>query len=72
MSEPPTLAQRMVARADADGLLPNHDLRDLAEKLEEATTGFFGATQTHTVKQFMGCYARARVAWCNYSGEPLV
>lgn len=50
--------------------LPEHV--ELADKFEEATAGYYGEPQTVTVKQFMGAFARARMAWCAYSGEPLV
>lgn len=48
------------------------DLTDLANKLDVATQGFYGSPQTVSAKEFMGHYARARMAWCKYSGEPLV
>jgi hypothetical protein len=66
------LAKRMVARADADGLGADHQLRDLATKFEAAAVGFYSEPQTVTVKSFMGAWARARRAWCNYTGEPLI
>jgi hypothetical protein len=66
------LAEKMVARADADGLPADHELRTLAAKFDEAATGFYSVPQTKTVQQFMGHWARARQYWCKYSGEPLI
>lgn len=66
------LAEKMVARADADGLPPEHELRIKAAAFDTATAGFYGAEQTVSVAQFMGCWARARKTWCAYSGEPLI
>lgn len=45
---------------------------DLAKKFEAAAAGFYAENQTVSVAQFMAAYARARRAWCAYSGEPLV
>jgi hypothetical protein len=52
--------------ADAD------ELRDLADKFETATAGYYGDPQTVPVRSFMGHYARARMCWSRCSGEPLV
>jgi uncharacterized iron-regulated protein len=48
------------------------ELREKAEALAKATDGFFGKPQTHTAKQFLGAWARARRLWCDCTGEPLV
>lgn len=72
MSTKTGLAERMVQRADADELPADHPLRTLAAAYEAAETGFFAVDQTHNVAQFMGSWARARKAWCTYSGEPLI
>jgi hypothetical protein len=66
------LAKRMIARSDADSLAADHPLRDLAAKFETAATGFYSEPQTVSVKSFMGAWARARRAWCDYTGEPLI
>jgi hypothetical protein len=65
----PTL---MRAKADADGLPADHDLRQKADALETAAAGFYATTQTHTVAQMVGAWARARRTWCDYTGEPLL
>jgi hypothetical protein len=73
MSEEATgLSIQMRARADADGLPPDHDLRTKAVAFDEATRGFYAEPQTVPVAKFMGAWARARRAWCDYTGEPLL
>lgn len=67
-----TLGKRMIEAADKDGLPADHDFRLKAQAFEESVAGFFGEPQTMTVQQFMGHYARAKRAWCDYSGESLV
>lgn len=66
------LGEKMRKRADADGLPDDHELRVLADKFDGAADGFYAEQQTVTAPAFMGAYARARRAWCAYSGEPLV
>jgi hypothetical protein len=62
----------MVERANADKLPQDHELRKKAEEFEEAAIGLNATPQTCGIKKFMGCWARARKAWCNYSGESLI
>jgi hypothetical protein len=66
------LGSKMRARADADGLPSDHDLRVKADAFDEATAGFHASPQTKNVQQFMGAWSRARRSWCDYSGEPLL
>ena len=66
------LVDRMLARADADNLPATHQLRTLSAALREATAGFYAEPQTVKVRAFMGCWARARRAWCDHTGESLV
>lgn len=66
------LSQRMRQRADADGLPAGHALRTQADALDQARAGYLAPQPTHNVKQFVGAWARARRAWCDYSGEPLI
>jgi hypothetical protein len=68
----PDLAEKMRLRADADKLPADHALRIKADAFEEACKGYYATPQTVTVGKFMGCWARARSAWCEYSGEPLI
>lgn len=64
------LSIKMRARADADSLPADHDLRRLADEFDAATVGT--TPQTVNVMLFMGAWARARRCWCDYSGERLV
>ena len=66
------LAGRMVIRADKDGLPEDHDIRTKAQAFEDAAVGFYAADQTHTVKQLMGSWARAKRVWSEYTGEPMI
>ena len=76
MSDPWTeqkldLPSRMRLRANRDGLAANHELRRLADAAERAAEGFYAAKQSVPVASFVGAWARARKAWCAYTGEPL-
>jgi hypothetical protein len=66
-----TLSQRMHALA-ATGHIKADELRSKADALDAAANGFYGEPQTVDVRQFMGAYARARLAWCDASGESLM
>ena len=66
------LGAKMNARADYDGLPPSHELRVKAELFRVAALGYFGSPQACGAKQFLGAWARARKAWCNYTGEELI
>ena len=66
------LSYRMRARADADGLPANHELRTTADAFDNAAMGYLAHPQTVPVRQFFGNYARARLAWCAYSGESVL
>jgi len=66
------LATKMLARADADALPAEHNMRKFATSFDDAARGYFGDPQTCDVKKFMGCWARARSTWCDYTGDPLV
>jgi len=72
MSHETDLAKKMHARAEADGLAPDHALRLRADEFDEAAVGYYAQPQTSSVKQFIGAWARARSAWSSYSGEPLI
>lgn len=66
------LAEEMIAKADADGLPDDHQLRTKALDFNEAIQGYFSDPQTCDIRKFIGCWARARRAWCDYTGEALV
>lgn len=72
MTHQTELGGQMVARAEADNLPADHELRERAEQFESAAAGFFASEQTVSVRQFAGAWARARKAWSRYRGEPLV
>lgn len=66
------LGRKITARADADGLPVDHDLRAKGAAFDQAAAGFYGEPQTCDVKAFFGHWARARRAWSDYTGEPLI
>ncbi len=72
MSEHTELSSRMIARADLDNLPANHELRTKAARLDIATAKYYAEAQECSVQEFMGCWARARRAWSDYTGEPLL
>lgn len=67
------LADAMVKYATAH---PDHpkaaELCVKAQAFDDATTGYYGETQTHTAQQFLGAWARARRLLSEVSGEPLI
>ncbi len=67
-----TLSDAMIAKADECGLPDQHNLRVLARQFNEATAGCYSDPPTHTPKQLIGAWARARKAWCDFTGEPLI
>lgn len=70
-----TLVQKMRKMAtEIDRTHPEqaNSLRERADELEEATDGYWGENQTVTVKQFLGCWARARLLWRDLTGESLI
>jgi hypothetical protein len=48
------------------------ELRQKAAAFEDAVAGYYAEPQTITAKQFLGHFARARICWCECSGESLV
>lgn len=67
-----SLADRMRARADTDGLADDHALRTRASEFEAALAGFMAEPQTVPVAKYVGTWARTRRAWCDYTGEHLI
>jgi|GEM_PF-2020225 len=61
---------RRLHREGAEGLPENW--LELADKFDQASADFFHTPRKIEAKQFMGHFARARRAWCDYTGEPLV
>jgi hypothetical protein len=60
------LGQKMIARADKDGLPRDHPLRVTADGFNAANADGVDA------RKLLGAWARARRAWCDYTGEPLI
>lgn len=65
------LSERMHALADK-GHERADELREKADAFDAATAGYYSDPQTVDVRKFMGAFARARRAWCEITGEPLV
>ncbi len=70
--ETTTLSDAMVAKANDLGLPRRHNLRVLAIEFNEAVNGFYADPPTYTPDQFLQAWARARMEWCYFTGEPLV
>lgn len=67
----PPLWEKMRRLADS-GHARADELRERADKLEEAGRGFYAEPQMVHVKSFIGAWARARRVWSECSGEDLV
>ncbi|QTZ82401.1 hypothetical protein [Xanthomonas phage Olaya] len=72
MNNTAELTRQMLARADADALPADHELRVKAQAFDQAAVGFYAQPQTTDVRTFMGHWARARRCWSDYTGEPLL
>lgn len=66
------LARQMIERADADQLPHDHVMRVKAMEFENVCNGYIAEPKTHTAKQLLGAWARARNTWCEYTKEPLL
>lgn len=66
------LAKRMIERADKDNLPHDHVVRLAAKDFEDSAAGYWSEPQSKTVKQFLGAWARAKMAWRDYTGEQLL
>lgn len=67
-----TLAKEMIARADADGLPQDHEIRMAAVAFEDAAQGYYSDPQTVSVKKYLGQWARTKKVWSAYTGKPLI
>jgi hypothetical protein len=65
------LSDKMRALADT-GHPDADDLIEKANALDEAFAAFYGVEQAIPAKSYLGAWARARKAWSNASGEPLL
>lgn len=72
MSAATELAEQMRAIVERDNLPADHELRIRADEFDAAAAGYWSEPQTVPVKAFMGAWARARRAYCAYTGEPLI
>lgn len=67
-----SLADRMRARADADGLPASHDVRTTADKMERAAEVAGREGGVDNVRAMLSAWVRARKAWNAYTGEPII
>lgn len=74
MNQSTDLSRRMMARAATDGLASDHPIRTTALAFDAACALLESSEQTDEeltkhAKRMLGCWARARRAWRDYSGE---
>ena len=67
-----TLGLKMHNRANHDRLPTNHPMRTAAQKFGQACEGYFAEPQTVQAPEFLRAWTGARLAWCRYTGEPLL
>jgi hypothetical protein len=65
---PMVLYDEMLEIAKRDNLPSDHPIRIKATELKEMVEG----KETPTPKRLLGAWARARRAYCDYTGTPLV
>lgn len=65
------LTKKMIALADKDNLLENHELRTIAKAFDEACHNYFEKKTINSI-QFIGAWTRARKCYCDYTGESLI
>jgi len=61
------LSERILTRADKDGLAVDHPLRKQALLFSEVV-----GSKESSAKKILGTWARTRRMWSEYSGEPLI
>jgi len=66
------LGKLMRARADHDKLPTDHLLRTLADRFDLDLCRYMDQQGKCTAGQFLASWAKARKAWCAYSGEVIV
>lgn len=65
------LSELMRALADS-GHARAADLREKADAFDAATNGTLASPPTHTIKQMVGTWARARRVWCDCTGKGIL
>ena len=66
------LGKTMRDQADKDDLPADHLLRVLADRFDLDLNGYMAKERTCTARQFLASWAKARKAWCAFSGEALI
>ncbi|MBF4433212.1 hypothetical protein ERJ77_01615 [Vibrio anguillarum] len=66
------LADKMMQVAKRDCLPDDHDLVVKAKDFEQAALGYVSEPQTCSVRKFLGCWARAKKAYSQYTGADLL
>lgn len=59
------LSRSMRLIANRDMLPADHDMRVMAQQLDDATN-------TGNARKILGAWARARMAYCEYTGDNLI
>lgn len=67
-----SLPEKMLMIAKRDALPNDHELVMKAKAFSDACQGYLTEPQTCSAKKFLGCWARAKKAYCQYTGEPLL
>ncbi|MBF4302218.1 hypothetical protein EAY56_26365 [Vibrio anguillarum] len=66
------LADKMMQVAKRDRLPDDHDLVVKEKEFEQATIGYVSEPQTCSVRKLLGCWARAKKAYSQYTGTPIL
>lgn len=67
-----SLGLKMHNRAQRDRLPADHPMRTAAVQFAKACAGYFAEPKTVECPEFLRAWTRARLAWCKYTGEPLI
>lgn len=73
MAETPLWERMRALASEPRGQFRADELRTKADELEQKATGYYqDDPPTVTPQSFLGAYARARLCWCEITGESLV
>jgi hypothetical protein len=64
-------AQKIIDRADADGLAPNHMLRIAATRLNAMMRAYIDGTSKVRTRSVAAVFCNTKKLWKCYSGEEL-